>query len=289
MFSFVFATTIAAAQAVTPHSGPSRPQAPAPPNVPASFLARDDSGSGVFESNLGTQNEAWLADRFSEAFWQNDNSLRALNGNSPRTLDDYKKSSEYTTTKKMLNIMGRWKAGNRTKTWVFDSPGPLVGLPRRALELDDLSGPDGYRVRATIHCYEEPEACDLYRKRQVELPAPKPQAAAGDLALRQWRNRVFDEECTERAVNMEHPRYPSDALREGKGGNVFLGILFNRCGDVRDSWIIQSSGHLSLDRAAMGKALEWRLDLNKLPPDGMQKRIGSIPLRFIVGDSLPPN
>lgn len=283
----LFATAMAATQAVKPPQDASRPMPPAPPNTSSPFLAKDDSGIGVFESNTGTQTDAWLADRFSEASWQSDNTLRSLNGSSPRTLDEYKQSSEYSTAKQMLNMLGRWKAGTKTNTWVFDSPGPLGELPLRALELEDLSGPEGYKVRATVHCYDDPDTCVLYRKKQAELLAPKPQEAAGDLALRQWWNRVFVEECTERPVNMDQPRYPPDALREGQGGTVFISILFNRCGNVRDSWLVQSSGHRSLDRATLSKSLEWQIDLKALPADAMSRRLAKVPVKFMVGDSPP--
>jgi TonB family protein len=261
---------------------------PAQPSISSPFLAHDDSGIGVFESNVGTQTDAWLADRFAEASWQSDNTLRSLNGKSSRTLDEFKKSSDYSTAKQMLNMLGRWKAGDKSHTWVFDAAGPQGGMPRRALELEDLSGPGGYHVRATVHCYDEPDTCALYAKKQTELLAPKPQEAAGDLSLRQWRNRVFVEECTELPANMDQPRYPVHALLEGRSGTVFIGILFNRCGNVRDSWLLQSSNHRNLDRAALSKSLEWQLDLKTLPPGAMEKRIAKIPIRFEVGDSVPP-
>ena len=137
MLPIVFAAALAVAQNVSLSADISHPLPPVPPNVPASFLARDDSGSGVFESFTGTHNAAWLAERFSETSWQSDNALRALNGNSPRTLDEYKKSNEYATAKQMLNMVGRWKSGNKTHTWVFDAAGPQGGMPLRALELED--------------------------------------------------------------------------------------------------------------------------------------------------------
>lgn len=283
MLSIVFATALAAAQNLPPSLGISRPPPPAPPNVPASFPARDDSGNGEFESLSGTQNAAWLAERFSETSWQSDNTLRALNGNSPRTLDDYKKSSEYATAEQLLNLVGRWKAGNKTHTWIFDAAGPQGGMPLRALELEDLSGPAGYRVRATVHCYDAPDTCAVYRKKQSELLAPKPQDAAGDFALRQWRNRVFDEECIQRSVNMAQPRYPDLALRDGIGGVVIVGLLFNRCGNVRDTWIEAGSGSRDLDRAAVSKAKEWQIDLTSLPEATADRRVAKVPVRFELG------
>lgn len=255
------------------------PAAPAPP--PAMPLP-DDSGSGRFEIRVGTGNESWLGERFKEAVWQQDNMLRGLSGRSPRTQEKYLSSPEYATIKQTLSMLGRWKVGNTTHAWMFDAPNPEGGMSTRALELEDLSGPDGYHVRATVHCYDLPETCALFRERQSALLAPKPAAASGDLALRQWRNRVYAEPCTTRQTDMAYPRYPMDALREGKGGTVIVGLLFNACGNVRDAWLLQSAGHRSLDRAALNKALEWQLDLAAMPPDGRQRRIAKVPVRFEV-------
>ncbi len=289
MFSILLLALMATQQSTAPPPESPRALPPAPPAIPPAYLAHDSSGKGVFESRVGSHDAAWLADRFAEASWLSENALRSLNGKNPQTLEDYKKSSEYPTAKQMLNMLGRWKAGSKTHTWVFDSAGPQGGMPLRALELEDLSGPNGYHVRTTVHCYDAADTCEIFSKKQSELLAPKPQDAAGDLALRQWRNLVFDETCVERPVNMGHPRYPPDALRDDKSGTVFIGILFNRCGNVRDSWLLQSSGHRSLDRAALVKALEWQLDLKTLPANAMEKRIAKIPIRFEVGDSQSPD
>jgi len=260
----------------------SPPVLPAPPAPLPAMQALDDSGSGRFEIRDGAGSESWLGERFKEATWRQDNMLRGLNGRSPRTQEKYLSSPDYATVKQNLSMLGRWKVGDATHAWVFDAPNPEGGMSTRALELEDLSGPDGYHVRATVHCYDLPETCGVFQAKQQNLLAPKPAAAAGDLALRQWRNRVYAETCTTRQTDMAHPRYPMDALREGKGGTVIVGLLFNTCGNVRDAWLLQSAGHRSLDRAVLRKALEWQLDMTAMPPDGRQKRIAKVPVRFEV-------
>ena len=276
MLPILLTTLLAASQ-----SQPAPPAPPPAPPVPApAMLAQDDSGRGRFEIRDGTGNESWLGERFKQAVWQQDNVLRGLNGRSPRKLEKFLRSPEYGTAKQMLSMRGRWKAGNATHAWVFDAPNPEGGMSTRALELEDLSGPDGYHVRATVHCDGAAETCAVFHEKQQNLLAPKPAAAAGDLALRQWRNHVYAEDCTVRAVNMAQPRYPVDALREGKGGTVRVGILFNRCGNVRDSWIMESSGHRSLDRAALGAAADWQVNLDTLPPGGLERRIARVPILF---------
>ena len=266
-------------------SPPAPPSPPAPaPSAPLSTVpAHDGSGNGRFERHIGSRDAAWLHERFQEAVWRQDNALRGLNGRAPRTLEKYLRSPEYDSARQALSLLGRWKGGDAARTWVFDAPDPAGGTGTRALELEDLSGPDGYHVRATVHCYDAADTCAAFRETQRSLLAPKPAAAAGDLAQRQWRNQVYTEDCTVRAVNMAQPRYPMDALREGKGGTVHVGILFNRCGNVRDAWLVQSSGHRSLDRAVLNKALEWQVDPDTLPPDGLRKRIARVPVRFELG------
>lgn len=244
----------------------------------------DTSDGGRFELREGTQDGAWLAERFRESLWQMDDRLREYEGQNPRSLDAYLRSPEYSTAKQMLSLRGIWKIGHDTHTWVFDAPDPPGGLIVRALELEDLSGPDGYHVRATMHCYDAPEFCKAYRNRQMPLLAPKPVAAAGDLALRQWRNRVLTEPCTVFARNMRQPDYPATALRNGIEGLVKVGIVFNTCGNVRDAWVQHSSGSRELDRAAATQALKWQIDAQSLPKAIFESGHATVPIRFLLGD-----
>lgn len=256
---------------------------PVPPAAPV-LAAKDASGIGRFELHEGTQNGAWLAERFRESLWQLDTSLREYKGQGPRSLEAYLASPEHSTARQMLDLAGTMNTGHTTHTWVFDAPDPPGSMPARALELEDLSGPGGYHVRATVHCYDEPVFCNSFRDRQTGLLAPKPAAAAGDLALRQWRNRVQAEACTVFARNMSQPRYPPLALRDGIEGSVLVGIVFNTCGNVRDAWIQQSSGSRALDRAAQTQALKWQIDIRSLPETTMQPGLAAVPVNFKLGD-----
>lgn len=252
---------------------------PAPP-VPPALAVKDASDIGRFELRDGAQNGAWLAERFRETLWQLDVRLREYNGQKPRSMEAYLRSEDYSAAKQTLALRGVWKIGQDTHTWVFDAPDPPGGMMVRALELEDLSGPDGYHVRATVHCYDTPEFCKAYHNRQTPLLAPKPAAASGDLALRQWHNRVKTESCTVFARNMSHPRYPSQALRDGIGGTVRIGFRYNRCGNVRDAWIETSSGNRDLDRAALTEALKWQIDTTTLP-EGKNTGMAIAPVTFM--------
>lgn len=261
---------------------PSR-SASIPPAEPA-LANKDSSNIGRFEILDGTQSTVWLDERFREATWQNDAVLRELNGQIPRTLKEYLRSSDYSTVKQALALSGSWKSGNALHTWVFDEPNQPGGLITRALELEDLSGPAGYHVRATAHCYDELVFCKPFRDRQTGLLAPKPATTAGDLALRQWQFRVMTETCTVFARNMSDPRYPTQALREGIEGSVLVGIVFNTCGNVRDAWVQKSSGSLELDRAAVRQVLKWQIDTQSLPKNVRETGRSLVPIRFLLGD-----
>jgi TonB family protein len=254
--------------------------APTTPVLPANEV----SNIGRFEINDGTHDTTWLDDRFREALWRNDAKLRELNNQSPRSLEEYLHSTDFSTVKQALALSGSWKSGNAMHTWVFDKPDQPGGLIARALELEDLSDPSGYYVRATLHCYDTEAICKAYRNRQMLLIAPKPAEASNDLAQLQWRNRVKTESCTIFPRNMRQPQYPASALRDGIEGSVMVGILFNSCGNVRDAWIQQSSGSRELDRAALTQAFKWQIDLQTLPIAQLEIRQATVPIRFLLSD-----
>lgn len=282
MHAFLSTVLLAAAGLAMPPTPPDKSTArlPATPAMPA----QEVNGSGRFEIRDGTRDRSWLDERFREALWQNDAVLRELNGQSPRSLEKYLSSTDYSTVKQWLALSGTWKSGNATHSWVFDEPDQPGGLIARALELEDLSGPAGYHVRATVHCYDAPEFCKAYRNRQMPLLAPKPALASGDLAQRQWHNRVNTESCTVFARNMRQPRYPETALRNGIEGSVLVGIFFNSCGNVRDAWVQQSSRNRELDRAAVTNALKWQIDMESLPKTVIDPRRANVPIKFMLGD-----
>jgi TonB family protein len=253
------------------------------PTIPA-LPAKEASNIGRFEIRDGTHDPSWLDDRFREALWRNDAKLRELNNQSPRLLEEYLRSKDFSTVKQALALSGSWKSGNAMHTWVFDAPDQPGGLIVRALELEDLSDPSGYYVRATVHCYDTEAFCKAYRNRQMLLMAPKPAEASNYLAQLQWRNRVKTESCTVFSRNMRQPQYPASALRDGIEGSVMVGILFNSCGNVRDAWIQQSSGSRELDRAALTQAFKWQIDLQSLPKDQLDSRQATVPIRFLLGD-----
>lgn len=95
-----------------------------------------------------------------------------------------------------------------------------------------------------------------------------------------WREAVATEACTPGPVSMPAPTYPTTAMRHGASGRVVLGLFINRCGDVRQAWVVESSGHADIDRAAVRAALRWKTQ----PPDGAASIVARVPIDF---DLLP--
>lgn len=253
-------------------------------SVESKLHAKNANDIGQFEIHEGKQNQTWLTNRFRESLWQLDVRLREYKGQNPISLDDYLASPDYTAAKRMAYLNSIWKTTHTTHTWVFDKPDTPDGMIVRALELEDLSGPSGYHIRAILHCYDEPYLCKSFRDRQTPLLAPKPVATAGDLALLQWHNRVLSEPCTVFARNMRQPPYPTTALRNGIEGSVIVGIFFNSCGNVRDAWVQQSSRNRELDRAAVINALKWQIDMQSLPKTEIDPRRADVPVRFMLSE-----
>ncbi|MDY0021638.1 TonB family protein, partial [Arenimonas caeni] len=92
-----------------------------------------------------------------------------------------------------------------------------------------------------------------------------------------WRESVATEACTPGPVSTPAPTYPSAALRHGDAGRVVLGLFVNRCGDVRDAWVAESSGHADIDRAAVRGARKWK---TLPPPDGEATAMLRVPITF---------
>lgn len=55
------------------------------------------------------------------------------------------------------------------------------------------------------------------------------------------------------------PAYPAQALRDELEGSVRLKLLIAPEGGVTEAWVLRSSGHRSLDQAALAAARHWQL------------------------------
>ncbi|HEX4853093.1 energy transducer TonB [Arenimonas sp.] len=134
-------------------------------------------------------------------------------------------------------------------------------------------GASGYRWIAELHC--EPGAgCEAAQAHFAAMLAPRPPDPARREA---WLEIIATEPCTPGPVHTPAPRYPMHAARNQVGGVVLLALLANRCGDVRDAWVLESSGHQEIDRASVEAARNWKA----LPPeDGRATATLRVPISF---------
>jgi TonB family protein len=116
------------------------------------------------------------------------------------------------------------------------------------------AGEDRYRWIADLYC--EPGAgCEAAQAALAAVRAPRPPDPAHRPA---WVDIVATEACAPGPVHTPAPDYPSRARRYGIGGQVALALFVNRCGDVRDAWVVESTGDRELDRAAVRAARSWK-------------------------------
>ena len=53
------------------------------------------------------------------------------------------------------------------------------------------------------------------------------------------------------------PSYPREAQRHQLEGKVVVKVTLDQCGQITDATIEESSGHLSLNNAALAAARQW--------------------------------
>jgi periplasmic protein TonB len=75
------------------------------------------------------------------------------------------------------------------------------------------------------------------------------------------------------------PRYPRLARRRGYQGVVVLDVLVDREGRVRDLQIATSSGHRSLDRAALASVKGWSFEPGRRGSNPVKMWV-RVPIRF---------
>ncbi|HEU0152888.1 MAG TPA: energy transducer TonB [Arenimonas sp.] len=116
------------------------------------------------------------------------------------------------------------------------------------------AGEDRYRWIADLYC--EPGAgCEAARAALDAERAPPPPTPDH---RPDWVAIVGTEACEPGPVHTPAPDYPSRALRAGASGRATLVLFVNRCGDVRQAWVVESTGDRTLDRAAVRAAERWK-------------------------------
>ena len=189
---------------------------------------------------------------------------------------------EYQTWLALTQITPEWQFTDSEKTtWVYQAPDFGNNWPSKMLQIADKSDASGYKLELKVYCTGNESECETFIAEKVKMLAPRPNSIQSDTAYKQWYNRVKLESCDVRPTSMSHPRYPAQALRDGIGGTVMVGFLYNRCGNVRDAWIATSSRNRDLDRAALKEALKWQIDISTLP-EGKKNGMAIAPITFML-------
>ncbi len=128
------------------------------------------------------------------------------------------------------------------------------------IRLVDRSTPAHYAVELHVYCDTEAN-CGASRARALTYAAPKPKSAApASTVMQEWWMLVMNEACEPGPIAMPTPTPP---LRRDKDipetGIVRIGIVSNPCGEIRDAWIVQSSGNDTFDRSTLRTMRSWRI------------------------------
>lgn len=166
---------------------------------------------------------------------------------------EVQRSLEWSAQNKGLQYPdGDVASGEFAGRWVFE---PNKGaLPVRAWLDRDHSSVLGYSSERIGYCGESARVC----RRWFEEGRHRSRAPyyGGEVAERQWQNRVFVEPCTKR----NDYRPPMTGLQSAismsglQAAHVMLLVVLNACGEIRDVTITKSSRHRDIDRAAIAWA-----------------------------------
>lgn len=83
-------------------------------------------------------------------------------------------------------------------------------------------------------------------------------------------------------------QFPPQAWQEGAGGTTVLKLLISRQGTVDSAMVLESSGHPSLDSAALAQASELRFEPAAQGGDPVQVW-GRLPVIFPQSDETEPD
>lgn len=87
-----------------------------------------------------------------------------------------------------------------------------------------------------------------------------------------------------RVVSNPAPAYPADALAAGRTGRVVVRVSIDTNGAVLEAQLHRSSGHVSLDQAALAAVRRWRF--SKAEEAQTVRRV-DVPIDFVLGKRSP--
>ena len=251
---------------------------PAPPPPPSAQSV--NIGIGDYRMETGKISAQDLEAQFKKHVFLQSVQNRAAGYTVPAPWNDFVRISDETTYQTMLRAQPVWRyTDNDGNLWVYSAPGFKKTWPSKVLRISGLTTFTKYAVVVSAYCVDQQTACQIFIEENKTLPAPRPTTDHGDVAYQQWLKRVAQEPCSSRPVNMSPPKYPPNVLRDGIGGTVRIGFVYNRCGNVRDAWVVGSSGNRDLDRAAWNEAFKWQIDIEAVP-ENQRSGIAVAPVVF---------
>lgn len=156
----------------------------------------------------------------------------------------------------------RIEQGEFAGRWSFESPDG--GLPTRAWRDIDRSGAQGYDAERVGYCRGTTSDCAVWFEAKRHRSA-QPDALTGERAQREWVQRVIHEPCA--PVPPHRPSLAPLQTAVGRAGlpmtRVIVRLLHNRCGEVRQVQIVQSSRHRDIDR----EVIAWARGLVEAQPE----------------------
>jgi TonB family protein len=259
------------------------PKAPAVP-APVAPSASDVQASteiGLYSVKAGQITAEALKATFKKHLKLKNAEYQKTGGSLSEPWKDFGELKDRITWQTLTRYQPEWRyTDSERTTWVYQAPDFGNDWPTKALQIADKSDSSGYKLDVTVYCTGNETECEPYIAAKKSMLAPHPGGMQSDTAYQQWHNRVKLESCDVRPKSMSQPRYPSQALRDGIGGTVRIGFLYNRCGNVRDAWIATSSRNRDLDRAALNEVLKWQIDTTTLP-EGKNTGMAIAPITFM--------
>jgi TonB family protein len=179
--------------------------------------------------------------------------LAKLSGQSPkkfsRVVEESFESSRYEYSsyhRRMDGVVGEF-AGN----WLFfgeeyDPEGPTSAFRAHW----PIVGPD-YLVEVELYC----DANDCGEAIEVLMTLQAPEPGVSVELYRQWQRIVAEESCADGPPKYRRP-FPPRPITSPMV--VMIGLLVNRCGEVRDAWVERTSGDTAVDESAIKAARSWR-------------------------------
>lgn len=239
------------------------------PTLPAPIALKTTTDIGLYSVHAGQMSADELKANFKKHLRLHNAEYQKTGGSLSEPWKDFGKLNDEITWQTLVRYRPEWRYTDYEKmTWEYQAPDFGKEWPTKVLQIADKSTASGYEIEVTAYCSASEAECAPYISAQKKMLAPRPNLMRSDIAYKQWLNRVQHESCLAQSANLSHPRYPPQALRDGIGGTVRIGFLFNACGNVRDAWIETSSRNRDLDRAALNEAQKWQIDTSTLPNKG---------------------